>query len=454
MTAPQRTKLSPSKAANRYADEHFTARGFCIKYTTTKSVLFDPAPNKSPSTDLILDDFSDWCDENNIEVETDNYKGFLDSLIARVRSRMKRVYGSGYRPVPDRFYVDSNGAPLANLFVPFNPPPPADTAPPAMLLELFQRIAPVPEEQKLLIEWTAAIFQRPLERPVWGVILTGDGKCGKSSLVATIAAAHGGRHVNDSVDYTGLWEGFSTVDSDYALIAIEDAIAPRDADTKMKQRMSAKSRMFKIKNEQEQVSRDMFSRYMITSNKRRPLILDPTVRRWLAIQWIDHAVSEADSVAFFERFYVWLATPEAVAQIVHFFNTVKIEVYNPNLCPRTATLEQMIGLSTSVLHSTIQDFVSDGHSFLDGQLHVHVKEEMGDLSTRDKADILKTHLTNEGYHRTRRPIAGWPKREFVWSKKPPGKRTEGLTPEDTAAIVEFLEVNTSKATLSTLKFEG
>jgi hypothetical protein len=166
------------------------------------------------------------------------------------------------------------------------------------------------------------------------------------------------------------------------------------------------------------------------------------------------AVSEADSVAFFERFYVWLATPEAVAQIVHFFNTVKIEVYNPNLCPRTATLEQMIGLSTSVLHSTIQDFVSDGHSFLDGQLHVHVKEEMGDLSTRDKADILKTHLTNEGYHRTRRPIAGWPKREFVWSKKPPGKRTEGLTPEDTAAIVEFLEVNTSKATLSTLKFEG
>lgn len=446
------TKLSASEAANKYADEHWTARGFCIKYTTSKPVLFDPAPNKSPSTDLILDDFSDWCYANKIEVETDSYKAFMDSLVSRVRSRMERVYGSGYRPVPDRFYVDSNGAPLANLFVPFNPATPVDTTPPAMLMELFQRIAPVPEEQKLLIEWVASIFQRPLERSVWGVILTGDSKCGKSSIVEVIKAALGGKHVNDSASYTDLWKEFSTIWADYSLIAIEDQIAPRDADTKMKQAMSAKSKMFSIKNEQDQVRRDMHSRVIITSNDRRPLRLDPSVRRWLALQFIDHPVSEADSVAFFERFYEWLATPEAAAQIVHFLNTVKIEVYNPNLCPRTATLEQMIGLSTSVLHSTIQDFVADGHSFLDGQLHAHVKGEMGDVGARDKADILKGHLTNEGYVRSRRDIDGWPKREFVWAKKPPGKRPDSFTPEDAAAMVDFLIANTSPAKLSELEF--
>ncbi|ELX11470.1 site-specific recombinase, DNA invertase Pin like protein [Janthinobacterium sp. HH01] len=197
---------------------------------------------------------------------------------------------------------------------------------------------------KLLIEWTAAIFQRPLERPIWGVILTGDSKCGKSSLVSVIKAGLGGNHVNDSVTYPGLWEQFSTVHADYSLIAIEDQIAPRDADTRLKQPMSAKSKMFSIKNEQKQVRRDMFSRYMITSNERRPLRFDPTVRRWLAVQFIDHPVSEADSVDFFDRFYAWLTTPEAAAQIVHYFRSVKIEVYNPNLCPRTATLEEMIGL--------------------------------------------------------------------------------------------------------------
>jgi hypothetical protein len=428
-------ELSPVDAADRYALEHWTARGYCIEYTTNKSVLFHPPSNKAMSTDVILDEFEGWCARNRIKVKTDNYGTFTASLIARVRARMEKVYGSGFRPIPDRFYTDSNGAPLANTFKPFNPPMPADTTPPAMLLELFQRIAPVPEERKLLIEWTAAIFQRPLERPIWGVILTGDSKCGKSSLVSVIKAGLGGNHVNDSVTYPGLWEQFSTVHADYSLIALEDQIAPRDADTRLKQPMSAKSKMFSIKNEQKQVCRDMFSRYMVTSNERRPLRFDPTVRRWLALQFIDHPVSEADSVEFFDRFYVWLTTPEAAAQIVHYFRNIKIEVYNPNLCPRTATLEEMIGLSASVLHGFIKDYVADGHSFVDGQLHDFLKPQTTEPL---KADILKGYLVNEGYQRTRRTITGWEKREYVWSKKPPGKRGGELTPEDEASMVEFL----------------
>jgi hypothetical protein len=448
------TELSPTETTKRYALEHWTARGYCIEYTTNKSVLFHPQSNTALSTDVILDEFEEWRQNNKITVKVENYNTFTASLVPRVRSYMVKVYGSGFRPVPDRFYTDSNGAPLANTFKPFDPPTPANTAPPAMLLELFQRIAPVPEEQKLLIEWTAAIFQRPQERPVWGVILTGNSKCGKSSLVSVIKAGLGGNHVNDSVTYTGLWEPFSTVWADYALIALEDQVAPRDADTKMKQAMSLKSKMFSIKGEQKQVSRDMFSRTAITSNDVRPLRFEPTVRRWLALQYIDHPVSEGDSVAFFERFYAWLAIPEAAAQIVYYFrHHVKIEVYNPNLCPRTPTLEAMIGLSTSVLHSTIKDFVADGHSFLDGQLHIHIKDEMGDVGKRDMADIIKGHLVNEGYRRTRRDIKGWPKREYVWWKETPGKRGGDLNPDDEAAMVDFLVANTPPDKLSELQFE-
>lgn len=447
-------ELSAKDVAKLYADDHWTARGYCIEYTTTKTVLFHPPSNKALCTDAILDDFEGWRESKNISVKTDSYSGFLASLITRVRAEMVKVYGSAYRPIPDRFYTDSSGAPLANTFKPFDPPPPLDTSPPPLLVELFERLCPVPEERQLVIEWTAAMFQRPLERSNWGIIFTGASACGKSSLVSVVKAGHGGNHVNDTVTYTGLHEQFSTVPADYALVALEDQVAPREADTKLKQTMSVKSKMFSIKNEQKQVRRDMYSRFVITSNLRRPIRLDETARRWLAVQWIDHRVDKPESEAFFARLHAWLETPEAAAEIVYFFRNVKIEVYNPNSCPRTPTLEAMIGLSTSVLHGTIQDFVSDGHSFLDGQLHAHVKEEMGDLGTRDKADILKTYLTNEGYHRTRRDIGSWPKREFVWSKKPPGKRTEGLTPEDAAAMVEFLEVNTSKATLSTLKFDG
>lgn len=435
----KRTQLTPDQTVKRYAAEHWTARGYCIMYTTTKSVLFHPPSNKSLSTDIILDEFHGWLDRNKIEVKTDQPGAFLSSLIARVRSEMTKVYGTAFRPVLDRFYVDSNGAPLANTYKPFNPPPPADTTPPAMLVELFQRIAPVPEERKLLIEWTAAIFQRPLERPIWGVILTGDSKCGKSSLVSIIKAGLGGHHVNDTLSYTDLWKEFSTVWADYQLLALEDQVAPRDADTRMKQPMSVKSKTFSIKNEQEQVRRDMFSRTVVTSNLRRPLRFEPTVRRWLAIQWIDHPVSEADSVAFFERLYEWLATPEAAAQIVHYFrHHVKIEVYNANLCPRTATLDEMIGQSASVMHGVIKDFVADGHAFLDAELREFIKEEMGELPKRDLADLIETYLRNEGYSRDRRPITGVAKRPYVWTKKK-GKRGDPLKPEDEARIAGLLD---------------
>ena len=432
-----RTQLTPAEAVKRYTNEHWTARGYCVMYTTTKSVLFHPASNKSLSTDILLDEFDDWCDDNLVDVVTDQYAAFRASLVARARSKLVKVYGSSFRPVPDAFYTDSNGAPLANTFKPFNPPTPADTAPPAMLMELFNRIAPVPEEQKLLIEWTAAILQRPLERPIWGVILTGDSKCGKSSLVSVIKAALGGNHVNDTLSYADFWKDFSTVWADYMLNAVEDQVAPRDANTKMKQPMSVKSKKFNIKNEQEAVSRDMFGRTIITSNERRPLRLDPTCRRWLAVQWIDHKVDEADSVAFFDRLYAWLATPDAAAQIVHYFRNVKIEVYNANLCPRTPTLDEMIGQSTSVLHGVIKDFVADGHAFLDIELRDYIQLEMGDAPKRDLADLIESYLRNEGYSRDRRPIAGVTKRPYVWTKKK-GKRGDPLKPEDEARIAGLL----------------
>jgi len=430
--------LSPAQAAERYANDYWTARGYCIEYTSNKSVLFHPASNKTISTDVIQDDFTKWAAINHINVVTDNYGAFLASLVVRVRPYMKKVYGCGFRPIPDRFYIDSNGVPLANTFIPFLPAPPADPTPPPMLVELLERIAPVPAERQQLVEWTAAMFQRPEERPIWGVIATGNSKCGKSSLVSVIKAGMGGNHVNDSVTYTGLWENFSTVWADYKLIALEDLIAPRDADTKMKQAMSSKSKMFSIKGEQKQVKRDMYSRVIVTSNDRRPLRLDPTVRRWLALQFIDHPVSEAESIAFFDKFYTWLATPEAAAQIRYYFLNVELKVYNPNLCMRTATLDEMIGLSTSVLHGAIKDFVADGHSFLDGQLHVHLKEAMGEQPKREMLDIIKTHLVNEGYQRTRRGIEGRHKREWVWSKRTGGKRGDGLLPEDEASMIEFL----------------
>jgi hypothetical protein len=434
----KKIELNPAAAAERYADEHWTARGYCIEYTSTKSVLFHPASNKTISTDAIQDDFTRWAAVNHINVVADNYGAFLASLVARVRPYMKKVYGCGFRPITDRFYTDSNGVPLANTFIPFDPPVPVDIAPPPMLVSLLERIAPVEEERQQLIEWTAAIFQQPEKRPIWGIIATGNSKCGKSSLVSVIKTGLGGNHVNDSVTYTGLWANFSTVWADYSLIALEDTIAPRDADTKMKQAMSSKSQMFSIKGEQKQVKRDMYSRVIITSNDRRPLRLDPTARRWLALQFIDHLVSEAESVDFFDKFYAWLATPEAAAQIRYYFLNVKLEVYNPNLCIRTDTLDEMIGLSASVLQGAIKDFVSDGKAFLDGQLHAHLKTEMGELPKREMLDIIKAHLVNEGYERTRRGINGVEKREWVWSKRSGGKRGVSLRPIDEANMVEFL----------------
>jgi hypothetical protein len=123
------TDLSPAQAAERYADEYWTARGYCIEYTSNKSVLFHPASNNTISTDIIQDDFTKWAAINHINVVSDNYGAFLSSLVVRVRPYMRKVYGCGFRPIADRFYVDSNGVPLANTFIPFTPAPQVDTTP-------------------------------------------------------------------------------------------------------------------------------------------------------------------------------------------------------------------------------------------------------------------------------------------------------------------------------------
>lgn len=434
----KKTKLTPAEAIRRYADEHFTARGLCIRYSTTKSNVFDPIKNKSLSNDIILDQFESWCDRNHVEVEVENYGAFLGSLVARVRARMNQVYGSGFCMIPERFYTDSSGAPLANMFIPYNPPPPVDPTPPPMLLELLERIAPIEAERRLLVEWSAAMLQRPRERPIWGVILTGDSKCGKSSWIAVLKAALGGNHVHDDVKYPDLWDHFvSCIWAQYAVLAVEDQIAPRDADTKMKQRMSNKTGMFNIKNEQEQVRLDLSSRVIVTSNKRTPLRLDSTVRRWLAVQWIDHKESEAESVDFFERFYQWLTTPEAPAQIVHYLCNLKLEVYNPNLCPSTPTLQEMIGQSVPVMDRVIADYVAPGHAFLEQELLEFIEMEMQGLPKREIADRIADALDTHGYKKARRDIAGVKKRPWVWVKQT-GKRSEGFSPEDEARMARLL----------------
>jgi len=63
---------------------------------------------------------------------------------------------------------------------------------------------------------------------------------------------------------------------------------------------------------------------------------------------------------------------------------------------------------------------------------------MGELPKREMLDIIKNHLVNEGYQRTRRGIEGWHNREWVWSKRTGGKRGEGLSSEDQMNMLDFL----------------
>jgi hypothetical protein len=443
---------APKVAVERYAD-YLKSLTLCMDYSVNPPSLFFANTRKNASVETIAAKFPEWAAKNKVWIE--DYQTFRDKLTGKVKARLPHVFGAAFKPVAEGFFEAHEGIMMANTFVPFLPPP-APPAP-AELMEYFERLFPNDDDRKYILQFFGHAFQFPLVRTTHAPLITGEQGNGKSTLPTMLRKAMGGKHVFDDNSYSSAFTQFSSILPDNMFVVFDDAKADRHTHGRLKVEITRKQQSVNVKFQQHPEERNVYTRVLVLSNSRTPMVMD-NCRRFYATEFVTHTNkhnpegTKANTDAFFDRFFEWLDKPESAAQLRQFFLSVNLEGFNPFSIPQTPTLLAMIGLSTTVLHSTIKDYVEDGHSFLDGQLHVLIKEEMGEHPKRDTLDIIKSHLVNEGYHRTRRPFTGWPKKEYVWSKKPPGKRSDALKPEDEAAMVGFLVAHSSPAKLSELEF--
>ena len=429
--AESRTSLTQNEAIKMYA-KHLEHQSWCINTAATTTMLFHADSGLPSNLEFFSLDFPNWARSTRVIVSCENgdtgFVTFLGSLRHRVPSRLPRIQGNTFRPSPEKF-VGSNGVTLANTYVPFSPKAPTNASV-SLAEELLAELFPNENERKLVLQWLAHMVQRPMERPQWGLVITGEGGEGKSLLMQIAEAALGGHHWWRERDFSALTRRFSEVLPDNLLVCLDDAQLPSDAAEKLKHPVTTRYQQVEVKGEQNLQKREVFARLVILSNRVRPLRMQEE-RRWYCPTRCKNRVSREESSKLGAKVAEWLQQPDTPAAIYHWLMSQDLAGFDLGRCPETETYRLMAEASESQLEQHIGDFLEDNG----GQPIFHQKMLTDHLQRQGMSsvapDVLKAKLADLNYVNKRRPIDG--KDERVW--QPMAKRSRAINETETAAIL-------------------
>lgn len=430
--------VSDEQAAAAFADD-LKSQGWCIRTSTAVSMLFDPDSERESNFDLLAAQFGAFAERKRIRVK--DYPKFLESLRSRVLPRLPVIQGDTFRPVPQKF-VTQGAATLANTYKPFAPPRPADDDA-APFRELLGRLFPDKDEQKWVVQYLAHIIQKPMERPQYGLLITGEGGTCKSLLIKSVIRALGGNHGWQRSEWQQVSGRFSEVLPNNLVVCLDDSDEklPKDAAEHLKEKVTCTHSHVEGKGEQKLVKREVYARIVILSNKPRPLRLDGDAnqRRWYCPARISHQKDKDDSAEFGARYHAWLEQPDTAAKLYWYFKDVSLEGFTVGRCPWTETNRQMAEASVSQLDRHIDDFLQDRTSDDGVQPIFHESTLLAYLTHNGQrnvnTDSIKMKLTERGYDNSKRRKLGPPKAQKdvrVW--QPVATRSRSLTPDEEAEI--------------------
>jgi hypothetical protein len=439
MTAPTTTtELTEREAIRRYAADLKEA-SWCVDTSSSPVRLLHAASNHEASIEHFRYEFTDWARENNLRVATEGFAAFMASLPQRVASKLPRILGSSFLPLPGMKTFKHNGVTYANTYKPFIPEGlPDKFVMPAILDEYLSRVFMNDDDRLRITQWMADIVQNPARRPQWAVVLTGDQGTGKSSISRLVKAALGGRHTWEDNDYTPAFKQFSEVLPDNLLVCFDDVPATTRADhyQKLKQAITCDSQSVELKGIQKPVQRQVFARVLVCSNHPRPLKIEEGDRRLYVAQRSEHKVSPEDSKEFFVLFNAWLEQPGTPAILYHWLKSVDLGNFVAGSTVQTETHTQMVGLSASVLVGLLAEYVQPDDN--ERQPIFHIRSLLDYLAANEirnpNLDAIKLKLAGLKYEPTRRKVPGCGDKQVPGLWQPSRTRGQPLTKEEAETI--------------------
>lgn len=434
------------------ADEKKKA-SWCVDVTGNFPILMHALSDQTASVQDIRLQFTQWADQQRIRVDCSNYATFLASLPDRVMSLMPRVYGKGMRPCADRFIIDDSGIMLANIYnpavvtAPMPVPAPFDKLVdlfgwmvPEIVAQMFERVFPVAEERRYIIQRLAAIIQQPMQRAKHGVFMVGAGGTGKSSVLDILETVMRRRHVDRTQTFPGANDKHSEAYCNNRVIAFEDKPISAGSEayyyTALKQVIDYDRRTINIKHGQRAVQREVNCNVVVTTNNKNLFPWDSNERRLWVPQYIDHLHDEAESAEFFTRFHAFLALPGTADVLYDWLANVDMEGFDYGRCPRTPYLLELIAQAGTMLDRHLNDFLEDCDIFHPKKLAAHLTAAKQTYTSKE----LKLALETRGfeYKRLKFQLDGLEDARFsIWRKQPPpGRHFRELTQFDRLDVME------------------
>jgi hypothetical protein len=415
------------------------AESWCIDISMTPPRAFHAIGNQEAGTDSFRLAFQDWSVENQIRVRASEYAEFDRTFTDKIMKKLPKVYGAAFKPTAERIYKNFAGLPLANTYVQYTPVVPPVFVMPPILDEYLRRVFKDAGERKNVVQFIADIVQNPTRRPQFGLLLTGDGGSGKSTIVDIAKLAIGWKHFYHKGDYAPVFAQFSDRLCNNLIVCFDDATASRDTVEDLKDAITCKTRDIEIKYQQKVATREVFARVIVCSNKLRPLVFVDDERRFYVPSRSTHEVDADESKLFFNRLWTWLQEPGTSAIIYHWLTTVDLSDFVHGSTTQTDTHRKMMGLSSSVLDTAILNFIED----FDEEPVVFHMNSLVDFLKRNsidhpKVDSVRLKLNALGLSQVRRKIEGFNdgKQIPIWQRD--CVRGESFTPKQVTFITEAI----------------
>jgi hypothetical protein len=434
---------TPKAAVKAYAT-YLASLYLVVDYSVSPPALFFSNTKQQAAIETINSKWGKWAFANSVRIDdSEPFADFMSKLQARVKAKLPHVFGAAFKPTNERFFEQHEGITKANSFVPFKAPV-GEPAPP-ILMEYFERLFPNSAERKHVIQFLAHSFQFPLIRPMHALMVTGVQGNGKSTIPAMLRRAMGGNHVFDDNSYVSAFTQFSAILPDNMFVVFDDAKADRSTHGRLKMEITRKVQSVNVKYQTHPEERFVYARVIVLSNSPTPMKMD-NCRRFYATEFATHTNehnpegTKANTDGFFDRFFAWLESPVAPAQLQQFFLGVELEGFNAFSIPQTSTLLAMIDAGQSALTKMIAAYVEDLPCFHINQLYDYVKNNH---IVNPSLDAIIGVLDELNYKKKRRVVTGCgPAQQDIWvPAAPAGKtKTRTCTEEESAAIAQSIGV--------------
>lgn len=321
-------------------------------YDLQKSaVLFNAPANIQLPFNFLTDLFKKHCPNESYE----DYSAYIISNI-------EKIVGFYFKPSLNKLINVGIGAQRLNLYKPYIRQ--TNNSDCQLFIELIERLVPVPEENKIFMQWLAHMIQKPDERPTWAVMMTSEEGTGKGVLFHHVLKPLLMNQAVQCSKYSQLTGEHAMALVNSMLVMLDDTKTNSDATiTELKSKISEPSITVNPKHLQP-YCQEVFARVLLASNEVRPIKLGKNdTRRWLALQYIKHPVSKEETREFIGRFLDWLDQPNSLDSIFNYLNNLSLDGFDSGKSFETETLKMMVEVSESSRESAVREWCEDKKVF-------------------------------------------------------------------------------------------